>query len=78
MLKQINNLVYQLKLSETMQIHNVVSVMQFKSHSETDLYERESQLNSDSVEEQEDKQYYKINTVVNKKIIYESSQYKVK
>ena len=61
-----------------MQIHNVVSVTQFKFHSETDSYKRESQLNSDSVEKQENKQYYKMNAVVNKKIIYESLQYKIK
>ena len=77
-LKQVGNLVYQLKFSETMQIHNIILVMQFKPHSETDPYERESQLNSDLVEEQKSEQYYKINTVINKKIIYRSLQYKIK
>ena len=77
-LKQVNNLVYQLKLSETMWIHNVVSMMQFKPHSEADLYKREFQLNLSSVKKWEDEQYYKINTVVNKKMIYENPQYKVK
>ena len=52
-LKWISNLVYQLKLPETMQIYNVISVMQFKSHSEADSYEKESQLNFNSVEEWE-------------------------
>ena len=40
-LKQIGNLAYQLKLFETMQIHNIVSVMQFKLYSEADLYKKE-------------------------------------
>ena len=61
-----------------MWIHNIVSVMQLKSHSKADLYKRESQLNPDLVEEWEDEQYYKINAVVNKKMIYKSSQYKIK
>ena len=55
-----------------MWIHNVISVTQLKLHSEADLYKRESWLNFDSVEEWEDEQYYKINAVVNKKMIYRS------
>ena len=61
-----------------MWIHNVVSVTQLEPHSGADSYERESQLNSGSVEEQEDEQYYKIDAVVDKKMIYESLWYKVK
>ena len=61
-----------------MQIHNIVSVTQLKPHSEADPYERESQLNLSSVEEWENEQYYKINAVVDKKMIYESLWYKIK
>ena len=61
-----------------MWIYNVVSVTQLESHSEANLYERESQLNPGLVEEWEDEQYYKINAVIDKKMIYESLQYKVK
>ena len=61
-----------------MQIHNVILMMQLKPHSETDSYKRESQLNLGSVEEWEGEQYYKINAVVNKKMIYGSLWYKVK
>ena len=61
-----------------MQIHNLVSVTQLKPHSGADLYEREFWLNPDSVEEWEGEQYYKINAVVNKKMIYKSLQYKIK
>ena len=53
-----------------MQIHNIVSVTQLKPHSEADLYEREFRLNSDSVEKQNSNLYYKINTVIDKKMIY--------
>ena len=52
--------------------------MQLKSHSEADLYKRKFRFNSDLVEKQEDEQYYKINAVINKKIIYKSLQYKIK
>ena len=77
-LEQIGNLAYWLKLSETMQIHNVVSMTQLKPHSEANLYKRESQFNPSLVEKWENEQYYKIDAVVNKKIIYENLQYKVK
>ena len=52
--------------------------MQFKSYSEADFYKKKFWFNSDSVEEWEDEQYYKIDAVVDKKIIYESLWYKIK
>ena len=55
-----------------MQIYNVISVMQLKLYLKADLYKRKSQFNFSSVEEQENKQYYKIDAVVNKKMIYEN------
>ena len=61
-----------------MQIHNIVSVTQLKPHSGADPYEKESQLNSGSVEKWEGEQYYKIDAVVNKKMIYENLWYKIK
>ena len=48
------------------------SVMQLKPHPGADLYEKESQLNPGLVEEWEGEQYYKINTVVDTKMIYGS------
>ena len=55
-----------------MWIHNVVLITQLKSYSEADLYEREFRLNSDSVEEQNSNLYYKIDAVIDKKMIYKS------
>ena len=78
MLKWVNNLVYQLEFPEIMWIHNIILVTQLKPHSEADSYGRESRLNFDSVEEQDSNLYYKIDAVIDKKMIYRSLQYKVK
>ena len=77
-LKWVDNLAYQLELSEIMQIHNIVLVIQFEPYSEADLYEREFRFNFGSIKEQDSNSYYKINAVIDKKMIYESSQYKIK
>ena len=72
-LKQVNNLIYWLKLLETIWIHNVVLVTQLKPYPKADSYKKESRLNFDSVEKQDSNLYYKINTVIDKKMIYENS-----
>ena len=61
-----------------MQIHNIISVTQFEPYSGADFYKKKSQLNLSSIKEQEGEQYYKINVVINKKMIYRSLQYKIK
>ena len=52
--------------------------MQLEPHSGTESYKKEFQFNLSSVEEQEDEQYYKINVIIDKKIIYNNLQYKIK
>ena len=78
MLKWVNNLAYWLELPETIWIHNIVLMTQLKPHPEVDPYEREFKLNPDSVEKQDSNSYYKIDTVINKKMIYRSLWYKIK
>ena len=51
---------------------------QSEPHSGADPYGRESRLNSGPVEEQDSNSYYKIDAVIDKKMIYRSLQYKIK
>ena len=50
-----------------MWILKVMSITQFKSHSEADLYKRESKPNFNLVKKWNGNSYYKIDTVINKK-----------